>query len=97
VENPFQILEDKINQLTEMVSELMKKLDGKSMPDNKPLNIDEASMYLDIAKQTIYSLTSKREIPHFKTGKKLYFVKSELDLWLQSHRKKTVREIVKEK
>jgi len=57
------------------------------------LNVDEASEFLNIAKQTVYTLTSKREIPHFKRGKKLYFKLSELQNWIDVTKRKTVSEL----
>jgi predicted DNA-binding transcriptional regulator AlpA len=45
---------------------------------------------------TIYALVSKREIPHFKRGKRLYFSKRELINWLQSGKRKTQSEIAAE-
>jgi hypothetical protein len=38
-------------------------------------------------------MTSRREIPHFKKGKKLYFKPSEIDKWITKHRIKTNDEI----
>lgn len=87
--NPFEELNCKIDQLTDLVSELNRKLDGK---EEKPLNIEAAAQYLDIAKQTIYHSTSKKEIPHSKRGKKLYFFKADLDQWLKSHRQQTAQD-----
>ena len=55
--------------------------------------IQEASKFLDLAVPTIYGLTSKNQIPHFKKGKKLYFRESELIAWIESGRVKTRREI----
>ena len=31
----------------------------------KPLTIDEAAVYLDVAKSTLYKLTSAKKIPHY--------------------------------
>lgn len=94
--NPFETLEQQLKTLTGVVNELCRKLDGNTPNDEKPLTIDEAATYLNAAKQTLYHLTSKREIPHLKRGRKLYFLKADLDKWLKSHRKKTVEEIREE-
>lgn len=96
MQNPFETLEQKLNQLTSMVTDLGNKLSGQQSVDLKPLNVSEAAKYLDMAKPTLYALTSKREIPHMKRGKKLYFNQQELDNWLKEHRKKTATEIRKE-
>ena len=94
--NPFESIEQQLKQLTAVVNELNRKIDGGQPTEEKPLNIDEAAKYLDVAKQTLYHLTSKRSIPHLKRGQKLYFLKADLDKWLQGHRKKTAQEIREE-
>lgn len=44
-------------------------------------------------KPTFYGYISKSQIPHHKRGKKIIFLKSEIDLWLKAGRKKTHTEI----
>lgn len=80
------ILTSKI-ELEAIIQESVRKAinEGKrEMPDDHTeiLNIQEASKYLNLAKQTLYSFTSKRVIPFFKKGKKLYFKRIELNNWL---------------
>ncbi len=60
------------------------------------LTITDASELLNLAKPTIYGLTSKGEIPYFKKAKKLYFKRSELLEWLNGGRHKTNAEIEQE-
>lgn len=43
---------------------------------------------------TIYTLCSKRLIPHSKRGKQLYFSKRALLNWIQEGRRKTKAEII---
>lgn len=57
------------------------------------LDVTKASIFLGIAKPTIYAKCSKLQIPHFKKGKKLYFRKKELIEWLQSGKRKTSQQI----
>ena len=56
------------------------------------LNIKQASQLLNLARQTIYGLTSKNEIPFLKRGKKLYFKKSELEQWINEGKQKSITE-----
>jgi len=58
------------------------------------LNIDEASQFIMLAKQTIYGMTSNRQIPFLKRGKKLMFRRSELQQWLYNSKKQTNEELV---
>jgi len=51
--------------------------------DTEFLTIDEAADYLKLARQTMYKMTSKKEITFFKRNKKLYFKKSDLEAWIQ--------------
>ena len=45
------------------------------------------------AKVTVYTWVRERRIPFHKNGKKLTFLKSEIDSWLKQGRQKTVSEI----
>jgi excisionase family DNA binding protein len=67
----------------------------------KPVNtevfdITEAMSYLKFSKGTMYSMTMKREIPHYKVGRRLYFRKEELDAWINRGKVKTQQEISEE-
>lgn len=57
------------------------------------LTIDEASIFLGISKSTLWKYTSQNKIPHYKSGKRLYFKKSELEEWMLSNKVKTLDEI----
>ena len=57
------------------------------------MNIDQAAVYLKMAKQTVYSMISRRLLPYFKRGKRVFFRKNELLTWLEKGRKFTKEEI----
>ncbi|HYV95300.1 MAG TPA: helix-turn-helix domain-containing protein [Chitinophagales bacterium] len=57
------------------------------------LNIEQASLFLNLAKQTIYGLTSGNKIPFMKRGKKLSFRKSRLMAWIMEGEKKSISEM----
>lgn len=57
------------------------------------MNIDEAVVFLDMPKASVYQLTSTRHIPFNKVGKKLFFFKKDLLVWLETGRKKTHKQI----
>jgi excisionase family DNA binding protein len=61
-----------------------------SQEQDEILNANQAAKLLNIAKPTLYSKTSRQEIPFFKRGKKLLFRKSELIQWIENgkHRSK---------
>ena len=69
-----------------------------NIPPSQPeiLTIEQTSKLLNLAKPTIYTLTSKCKIPHFKKGKKLYFKRSELMEWIEGGKQKTISDERKE-
>ncbi len=54
------------------------------------LDIDEASSILRLKVSTIYSLTCKRLLPHFKKRGRLRFDRAELIEWLRSGRRDVI-------
>ncbi|MCK4696354.1 MAG: helix-turn-helix domain-containing protein [Candidatus Cloacimonetes bacterium] len=63
-----------------------KKIDpniGNTIEANTPyMNIDECSEYTRIKKNTLYQLTSRKQIPHSKLGRSLIFYKNDIDKWI---------------
>ena len=82
-----------IELLREVVNETRENNQKQSSNSNELLNIEQAAEFLGLAKPTLYAHTSKREIPHLKRGKKLYFEKEKLIEWLQEGKQKTQAEI----
>lgn len=57
------------------------------------MDIQEAAKFLKLEVNTLYEKTSKRLIPHFKKGNKLYFVPAQLLDWVFSGKVKTKDEV----
>lgn len=58
------------------------------------LSLEEASIYLDISRSTLYKMTSAKQIPHYKpNGKIIYFEKSELNSWMRQNPVKSLAQI----
>lgn len=53
--------------------------------------IDQASEYLRLAKPTIYSMVSRKQIPCSKSGKRIIFSKHELITWMKSRNSQTLK------
>jgi excisionase family DNA binding protein len=53
------------------------------------LDIKQASELLGLAVPTLYSKVSGRLIPHSKVGKKLFFSREQLTLWIKAGDRKT--------
>lgn len=60
---------------------------------DKPLTITEAAEFLGVSKSTMYKFSCSHLIPHFKPGKKVYFLKKDLIDYVMQHRIKSMKEI----
>lgn len=85
----FDSMPAAILQLLDKVSNIEKQLnENNNSPQSQIhwLTIDELCDYLPgkPAKATIYAKVHRREIPHQKQGKRLSFLKNEIDTWLKS-------------
>lgn len=57
-------------------------------------NLEETSFYTGIPKSTLYQLTCKHEIPHYKPrGKQIYFDRAEIEAWMKQNKISTIKEI----
>ena len=63
---------------------------------SKFLTVSEAANFLGLAKQSVYGLVCRKQIPYMKQMKRLYFSSSELQSWVEAGRRKTFDEIVAE-
>ena len=85
------------NVIIEKLDNIEKMLSEQNLLKKEVLNFSEACQYLDISESHLYKLTSRKQVPHFcPQGKKLYFNRQELDLWLQTNRKNTTEEVERE-
>lgn len=57
------------------------------------LDVQQAARFLKMKITTLYEKTSRKLIPHFKKGNKLYFHLSELRQWINQGKVKTSDEI----
>jgi excisionase family DNA binding protein len=80
--------------ILDKLTEIAEKLNEQNLLQKTVLNFNEACAYLDLSPSHLYKLTSARHIPHFcPQGKKLYFRREELDVWLQRNRQLTKEEL----
>lgn len=61
--------------------------------DSEYLTVHEVAALINRKVQTIYGMTHRRQIPHFRRGKMLMFRKSEIETWIESTRRATNEEI----
>lgn len=90
-------------ELSKVVTEAVNKAVGIALSNQKEpkedldkwMNLPELIDYLPDhpATATIYSWVSSRKIPHHKGSKTLRFLKSEIDQWLSSGKRKSESEL----
>ncbi len=93
------------NELPQAMSYLIQKVDklenllssvrSEQIDSDKWFNVEELSAYLPDkpARQTVYGWIGQRLIPYHKKGKKLQFLKSEIDSWLIADKRKCSAEL----
>jgi excisionase family DNA binding protein len=87
-------LERIIAQAIEKALQFMKPIEQDN--SNLYVGIEEASALVSLSINTVYGKVSRREIPHYKRGKKLYFLKEELQNWIGSEKVLSASEIKKQ-
>jgi excisionase family DNA binding protein len=92
----FEQLPGAVALLLEKVSRLETLLENR--PEAKEvairmLNVTEAAELLHISVQALYTKVSRREVPVYKPGRRLYFNREELLEWMMGGRRKTNTEI----
>ena len=82
-------LQTEQTDIIEQILKTIQNIERFIVKREKPfLNLDEASDYLGLSKHSIYSFTSRGVIPHYKTGRKIYFSIDELNNWILNKDKK---------
>lgn len=85
-----------VAMLIQEVRELKALVETGYKPDpDRWFNVQELSQYVPDhpARQTIYGWVHRHNVPYHKKGKKLQFLKSEIDEWLKSDQRKTAAEL----
>lgn len=79
--------------LKDALKEILTEMLPLQKNEAQILNIEEASELLKLKINTLYEKTSRKLIPHFKKGNKLYFHRSELEEWVKNGKVRTNEEI----
>lgn len=88
-------------EFKEFLKDALKETFGEklsALKDELPeiLDVKQAAQFLKLKLATLYEKTSRKLIPHFKRGNKLYFHLSELQQWINNGKIKTIEEIESE-
>lgn len=85
-----------IQQKLASIEELLLQLNKTGPESDKFLTVSEAADFLNLSVATIYKMSSGRELPVMKRGKRCYFSRLELTAYLKQGRRKTIQEIEEE-
>jgi excisionase family DNA binding protein len=93
MQNPFEEISDRLKNIESLLTQTqhLNKTNG-DVAKEKFLTINEAALFLGLAKQSLYQLVSKKKIPVMKQGK-LFFRRDDLITWVESGKKLTISEI----
>lgn len=82
--------DEKVEQLQKRVTDLENVLNvAKNV-----MNLEEAALFTGMSKSSLYKLTHRQVIPHYKpNGKLIYFEKTELLNWMRQNRISSSTEI----
>ncbi len=92
MDNPFATIDKRLANIESLL------LDIKHLPEPAPtvrktMSLAEFCEYAGLTKQTAYKLTSAQKVPHSKRGKRLYFDREKVDVWLLENQVATQAEI----
>jgi excisionase family DNA binding protein len=81
----------------EIIDARLNRIEHLLQNNKKVLNFDEAVELTGFSKSYLYKLTSQSQIPYYRpSGKRIYFDREELEVWLLSNKIKSEQEIEKE-
>ncbi|MBW4971174.1 helix-turn-helix domain-containing protein [Croceibacter atlanticus] len=97
MENPFEIINQRLERIEVLLENMHRTTSSNNIEVAKSpiMTIKQLSAYLDLSLSAIYKLTSSKEIPHVKRGKRLYFDKKDIDAWVLEHKVTTTADIEK--
>ncbi len=82
--------------LKETVLEIMMEARQSNSTLPEILDVKQAAELLRLKVSTLYEKTSRKLIPHFKKGNKLYFNRIELEAWVKTGKVKSVGDLESE-
>ena len=85
------------SRLQRQIEELQKRMEAvEDILDNakEVLTVEEASRFMDIARSSLYKMTSDRSIPFYRpNGKMIYFEKADILAWMRRNRTVSQEEV----
>lgn len=95
MENPFELLNERLQRIENLLENIVNNGSVSETIEITPkvMTVKTVAAYLDLSVSGIYKLTSSRDIPHSKRGKRLYFDKIEIDKWILENKCLTNKDI----
>jgi excisionase family DNA binding protein len=83
MENPFEIISHRLDRIETLLNNLYSNGGKNIIKHDFPelMDIKKLSDYLGVSNSYIYKMTSTKNIPHSKRGKKLFFEKEKVTNW----------------
>lgn len=79
--------------ITQDFIDRLERIESLCRQNKETMTVDDVAIYTGLSKSTLYKYTSMNLIPYYSpSGKKIYFVKKELDEWLTTNRSSTTSE-----
>jgi excisionase family DNA binding protein len=96
--NPFETINARLSNIECLLLDIKHtpKKQGEPTDTDELLTVQDTAKFLSLSVPTIYSLTSKGELPVMKRSKRCYYSKVELINYLKQGRKKTLAETASE-
>lgn len=93
-QNPFAILYTRLDAIERLILTLINHQQLPPSTENDIGGIDFAAKITGLKPSTIYCHISKKAIPHFKRGGKVYFSRSVLEKWIKEDARGSPKEFV---
>lgn len=87
MENPFESIEKRLGSMESLLHRLIENTGPATQALPEIGGMEMAMEITGLKRPSIYGLTSTRQIPHCRQGKRLYFKRSELIQWIELGRK----------
>lgn len=92
MDNPFEMIHARLENIENLLLDI-KHAKTPTVEIDRWFTLGELKEYLPDkpVSATVYGWVQLRKIPNHKSGKKLRFLKSEIDLWLKEHKREAKR------
>jgi len=97
--NPFEALENKLDRLEKILTNLgeavIQNSEPQPEPTNKRVKIEQAATQTGYKKGYIYELVHRNAIPYIKRGRSVRFDPEELEAWMRADRPNIIQQTIK--